>query len=93
VPLILLAQTRQPDRDKLVAEADARHREDIAKNQVARSAELKKLLDVNTELTTKIDRLTDEIHELTWRGPLSVGVAYAVLNSQATAVPVVLVRA
>jgi uncharacterized membrane protein len=30
-PLILLAQTRQADRDKALAEADARHREDLAK--------------------------------------------------------------
>src|SRR5256885_2030532 len=29
-PLILLAQTRQSDRDKALAEADARHREDLA---------------------------------------------------------------
>ncbi len=28
-PLILLAQTRQADRDKLHAEADAQHREDL----------------------------------------------------------------
>src|SRR5271155_3176831 len=29
-PLILLAQTRQADRDKALAEADAAHREDLA---------------------------------------------------------------
>jgi uncharacterized membrane protein len=29
-PLILLAQTRQADRDKANAEADARHREELA---------------------------------------------------------------
>ncbi len=30
-PLILLAQTRQADRDKAHADADARHREDLAR--------------------------------------------------------------
>jgi len=30
-PLILLAQTRQADRDKALADADARHREDLAR--------------------------------------------------------------
>jgi len=61
-PLILLAQTRQADRDKVHAEADAQHREELAQQQLRRAAELKKLLDLNTELTQKVDRLTAEIH-------------------------------
>src|ERR671935_1255199 len=32
-PLILLAQTRQAERDKAHADADAQHREDIARSQ------------------------------------------------------------
>jgi len=64
-PLILLAQTRQADRDKIHAEADAHHREEIAQQQFDRSAELKQLLDLNTELTKKVDRLTAEIHKVT----------------------------
>lgn len=52
-PLILLAQTRQADRDKIHAEADAQHREQIAQEQVERSAEIKTLLDQNTELTER----------------------------------------
>src|SRR5216683_2321341 len=35
-PLILLAQTRQADRDKAHADADARHREDLALASVQR---------------------------------------------------------
>src|SRR5215470_8756507 len=35
-PLILLAQTRQADRDKAHAEADALHREDLAKANLER---------------------------------------------------------
>lgn len=33
-PLILLAQTRQADRDKAQAEADARHRQELADEQL-----------------------------------------------------------
>jgi uncharacterized membrane protein len=69
-PLILLAQTRQAERDKIQAEADAQHREDISRQQLARSAEIKTLLDQNTELTEKIDRLTSEIHNVTCRPPI-----------------------
>jgi len=75
-PLILLAQTRQADRDKAHAEADAQHREDLARASFERqvlaeqqSAELMNLLEQNTrltqltqELTQRIKELTDEIH-------------------------------
>ncbi len=37
-PLILLAQTRQADRDKAHAEADAAHREELAKASMERQA-------------------------------------------------------
>jgi uncharacterized membrane protein len=62
-PLILLAQTRQAERDKIHAEADAEHREQLAQHQLDRAAEIKKLLDLNTELTQKVDKLTAEIHD------------------------------
>jgi len=76
-PLILLAQTRQADRDKAHADADARHREALAvesrerEDQMAKqSAAILELLQRNTELTelTKqltehIDRLTVEVHK------------------------------
>ena len=54
-PLILLAQTRQADRDKAVTEADAMHREEI-------NAQLLTLLEQDTALTETVRRLTDEIH-------------------------------
>jgi len=66
-PLILLAQTRQADRDKAHAEADAQHREELAQQQLQRAAEIKKLLDLNTELTQKVDKITAEIHAATCR--------------------------
>ena len=62
-PLILLAQTRQADRDGKLSEADAMHREAIAKQSID-------LLKLNTdvtqrvaELTQRIDQLTSEIHK------------------------------
>jgi uncharacterized membrane protein len=75
-PLILLAQTRQADRDKALAEADALHREELAKAAIQRqelaneqSAKMMVLLEQNTrltevtqELSRKIAELTDEIH-------------------------------
>jgi uncharacterized membrane protein len=68
-PLILLAQTRQADRDKAHAEADAKHREAVARGSLERQelAEqginlLKRLLDENTTLTRQVEDLTREIH-------------------------------
>jgi uncharacterized membrane protein len=79
-PLILLAQTRQADRDKAHADADAQHREAIALENSQRlaqaSEQTKQLLELvrqNTELTQltreltlKIEVLTAEIHQKTF---------------------------
>ena len=75
-PLILLAQTRQADRDKAHTDADAQHREALAQASIERqelaarqSAQIVALLEQNTKLTqltqdlsAKIKDLTDEIH-------------------------------
>jgi len=75
-PLILLAQTRQADRDKAHSDADAQHREALAQAATERqelaakqSAQILQLLDQNTELTRLTQELsmisktlTDEIH-------------------------------
>jgi uncharacterized membrane protein len=68
-PLILLAQTRQADRDKISAMMDAKHREDLAQRGLHREATaerqiglLKRLIEENTELTEEVNRLTKEIH-------------------------------
>jgi uncharacterized membrane protein len=77
-PLILLAQTRQAERDQVLAAADAEHRESLAQmqiekqNAIERHAEqLSKLLEENTKLTQetqgvaqRLDQLTDEIHKI-----------------------------
>jgi uncharacterized membrane protein len=69
-PLILLAQTRQADRDKAHSAIDIQHREDLAAGFLKRqdlvaqqNADLKELLELNTRLTKQIDRLTAEIHK------------------------------
>jgi uncharacterized membrane protein len=54
-PLILLAQTRQAERDKVLAVADAHHREELARHHA-------ELIEANTKLTEEIDKLTQEIH-------------------------------
>jgi len=75
-PLILLAQTRQSDRDKAHADADAKHREALAQASIERqevsakqSAQIIELVEQNTKLTQLtqelsqgIKQLTDEIH-------------------------------
>jgi uncharacterized membrane protein len=57
-PLILLAQTRQADREKAHAEADAQHRESIAKAQL-------ELLTQNTDITEQVAKLAAQIETLT----------------------------
>jgi len=75
-PLILLAQTRQSDRDKALVDADAKHREALAQASLERqelaatqSAQIIALVEQNTnltritqELSQGIKQLTDEIH-------------------------------
>src|ERR1700750_2409912 len=49
-PLILLAQTRQADRDKAHADADAQHREDLARaslqRQIRAAQEMEKISEI-----------------------------------------------
>jgi len=68
-PLILLAQTRQADRDKALSEADSNHREELANAALRRQdiadaelRSLRRLVEANTELTRQVERLTAQIH-------------------------------
>lgn len=79
-PLILLAQTRQADRDKAHADADAQHREDLALANAERlefaareAGKLHELLAANTRLTEEVQQLTARIDTVTReiRGKLS----------------------
>ena len=71
-PLILLAQTRQADRDKAHADADAQHREALAvaaeqrQMLAAKQAEqLLVLVQQNTQLTEVVKELSQRIETLT----------------------------
>ena len=71
-PLILLAQTRQADRDKAHADADAQHREALALASeqrqtyaVQQSEQLLALLQQNTQLTELVKELSQRIEVLT----------------------------
>ena len=71
-PLILLAQTRQADRDKALSEADAQHREALALAAEQRQQHLAEqdvqvltLLQQNTELTQLTHQLSQRIEALT----------------------------
>lgn len=71
-PLILLAQTRQADRERSLAESDALHREDLARINLERQEEagqqlllLRELLEQNNELTNLTHRLSERIAEVT----------------------------
>ena len=71
-PLILLAQTRQADRDAVHALADAEHREDLHRLSEERQATtaqetvlLVKMLQQNTQLTETVKALTERVETLT----------------------------
>ena len=80
-PLILLAQTRQADRDKVHSEADAMHREELHKVSEERQEEMHKqscllvgMMGQNNTLTEQIGALAQQnidltrtVHELTER--------------------------
>lgn len=57
-PLILLAETRQAERDKMWSAADAEHRETIGATTLT-------LLQQNTDLTQRVVELTERVQQLT----------------------------
>jgi uncharacterized membrane protein len=68
-PLILLAQTRQADRDKAASDMLEEHRDAILRGAQKREEEvqrqtekLHRLLEENTRLTAQVEKLTAEIH-------------------------------
>jgi uncharacterized membrane protein len=60
--MVMIAQKTQAKRDLAREEADAKHREDLARQQVA-------LIEQNTELTKQVRQLTTEVHALVCGGP------------------------
>jgi uncharacterized membrane protein len=57
-PMILLAETRQAERDKAWSDADAHHREELSERTLT-------LLQANTELTEQVHQLSLRIAGLT----------------------------
>lgn len=71
-PLILLAQTRQADRDKAQEVRAERHHEEEARHAAQRVAAIKaetdkltQLLEANTDLTRQDKELTEQVAALT----------------------------
>ena len=71
-PLILLAQTRQAERDKAAGDQMEQHREEVARHAQEREAAIKKetdelrdLLTANTDLTRQDKELTEKVAALT----------------------------
>jgi uncharacterized membrane protein len=70
-PLILLAQTRQADRDKALAIADAEHRDAVARENLERQDQAavlaeqhRQLLESNTQLTEQSKLLAEHMEQL-----------------------------
>ena len=71
-PLILLAQTRQVERDKEASDRLEAHREEVSDSMAQREADLKRetdelkaLLQSNTDLTQQDKELTEKVAALT----------------------------
>ena len=71
-PLILLAQTRQVERDKEASDRLEAHREEVSDSMARREADLKRetdelkaLLQSNTDLTQQDKELTEKVEALT----------------------------
>ena len=71
-PLILLAQTRQADRDKVMSVADAQHREELHQVSEARQAQMREqsqmlieMMRQNTALTERVEVLLKQNTDLT----------------------------
>jgi uncharacterized membrane protein len=68
-PLILLAQTRQADRDTAATEDIARIAETQRRHVEDETGSLRALLNANTRLTETIARLTADVHAATCNTP------------------------
>jgi uncharacterized membrane protein len=71
-PLILLAQTRQADRDKVTSLADAQHREELHQISEQRQAQMREqagmlfeMVQQNTALTERVETLLQQNTDLT----------------------------
>jgi uncharacterized membrane protein len=63
-PLILLAQTRQADRDKAHSLADAQHREELHQISDARQLQMEKQASLLVEMLKQNNSLTEQVNAL-----------------------------
>ncbi len=63
-PLILLAQTRQADRDKAHSLADALHREELHRASDLRQVQMEKQACLLVEMLTQNNDLTEQVNKL-----------------------------
>jgi uncharacterized membrane protein len=63
-PLILLAQTRQADRDKAHSLADAQHREDLHKISEQRQFQMEKQTTLLVDMLKQNNALTEQVNAL-----------------------------
>jgi len=63
-PLILLAQTRQADRDKAHSMADAQHREELHQISDARQSQMEKQTSLLVEMLKQNNSLTEQVNSL-----------------------------
>jgi uncharacterized membrane protein len=63
-PLILLAQTRQADRDKAHSLADAQHREELHQISDARQSQMEKQTSLLVEMLRQNNSLTEQVNTL-----------------------------
>ncbi len=63
-PLILLAQTRQADRDKATSLADAQHREELHQVSETRQAQMREQTDALVEMLRQNTVLTERVEDL-----------------------------
>ncbi len=59
-PLILLAQTRQADRDRALSRADADHREELARAAIRRHSQV---VEADERLRAQVDALADRLDD------------------------------
>ena len=64
-PLILLAQTRQADRDKVTEDRSERRHDRVEHAMKSETERLLELLESNTQLTTQDKDLTEQVAQLT----------------------------
>ncbi|MEX2230040.1 MAG: DUF1003 domain-containing protein [Dehalococcoidia bacterium] len=64
-PLILLAATRQADRDHAMSDADARHREELSRTTLELLSQNTVLTQQVADLSRRINDLTEQIHAYT----------------------------